>query len=234
MLETGDLKWGGSGELKEDRKADILTQLETLENEGRQLGFGKTGQVVFRGDRSDVCVKIISEKKVSPNNVFEEMAYLDLLSNSDFLKRIGIEQKQIVPKPICAIRQENGNDYLAMETIDGITVRDLVDKDLSDLLPKEFDFKKFFEELRDIISKLNEANIYHRDLSEKNIMIDGSGHPIVIDFGDSCRPTLRSEDPYRSTNSRGETTVFTEDQANVGVARLTFGNYLKSKNFFKK
>ena len=82
---------------------------------------------------------------------------------------------------------------------------------------------------------MNEGlNIYHRDLSEGNVMVDENGQPVIIDFGDACSPHLKSEDPYRQESSNGKVTIFTNDLVNVQASQRLIGKYLKDKGHFNK
>ena len=236
MIEYGDLQWRESENKDNAFHVEILKQLEMVERgENIKLGFGKTGSVHTTESRSNACLKIVSNKNVGGNDVGAEMGFLDTLSDTDKLRSAGIRREMVAPKPIACLKRSVGNDYLVMETINGFTLRDLVNFDLYHLLPNNFDYKHFFTELNEIVKKMNEGlNIYHRDLSEGNVMVDENGQPVIIDFGDACSPHLKSEDPYRQESSNGKVTIFTNDLVNVQASQRLIGKYLKDKGHFNK
>lgn len=193
---------------------------------GSAIGEGKTAEILILEEDDATCLKVLKNKKISCNRVEVEMDFLDKLSDPQFLKSIGIDF-QIVPLPKYS-KQTVNYDFLFLERISGFSIKDLLEKDLVDNLPKNFSLTNFFQKLENIVSKLNSAKIYHRDLHFGNVMINDLGHPIIIDFGDATECFLTDEDPYKDI--LGSRVVnYTSDKNNLAKIKNDFENYLKQK-----
>ncbi len=218
------IKWNGieTPEEKEMLERIVWSAIEEIERSGYSIGEGKTANVCLLKGYPEICLKIISRKNISKNSAHTEMEFLDLASNHNLP----------VPKPVCSVETKEGKDYLFMET-KGISLKDLVEKDLFGELPEEFDFKNFFTELRVAVGKMHEERIYHRDLHWGNVLIDKNGRPSIIDFGDAIVSQLLSENPYREINAKGELTLFQPDEDGVAQSYRHVGSYLKEKGFFE-
>ncbi len=73
----------------------------------------------------------------------------------------------------------NGTRYIAMELVDGETVRELL---ASGPIP----FRKsvaIAAQIADALAKAHEIGIIHRDLKPENLMVSGDGTAKVLDFG---------------------------------------------------
>jgi len=73
-----------------------------------------------------------------------------------------------------------------MERINGCTVKEAIDNPT--LLPDNFNYKVFIDDLTDQILKMHNKNgmsdgVYHRDLHQGNVMINEDGLAVIIDFG---------------------------------------------------
>ncbi|MEN3326888.1 MAG: eukaryotic-like serine/threonine-protein kinase [Acidobacteriota bacterium] len=80
---------------------------------------------------------------------------------------------------IYEIGQSDDLNFIAMEYVDGTTLRDKIHKeheDLSKLL-------RVLQHVAEGLSKAHDAGIVHRDLKPDNIMITSDGHAKVLDFG---------------------------------------------------
>jgi eukaryotic-like serine/threonine-protein kinase len=77
------------------------------------------------------------------------------------------------------IAEHDGTTYIAMEFVDGRTLRELIDD-----APLDVDSViRFGAQLADGLAKAHEAGIIHRDLKPANIMITGEGLVKILDFG---------------------------------------------------
>jgi tRNA A-37 threonylcarbamoyl transferase component Bud32 len=73
-------------------------------------------------------------------------------------------------------------DVMVMEQVPGVDLDQLVQKGLP--LPEGFDVDKFADDLLAFVRKMNQRQIFHRDLAPRNVMLDSeTGNPWVIDFG---------------------------------------------------
>jgi serine/threonine-protein kinase len=79
-----------------------------------------------------------------------------------------------------AITEKDGEIFLVFDFVDG--------RPLSDILAerKQLPFKEcreIFKGVCDAVHYAHKQNVIHRDLKLANIMLDISGHPMVVDFG---------------------------------------------------
>jgi eukaryotic-like serine/threonine-protein kinase len=77
------------------------------------------------------------------------------------------------------IGEADGINFIAMEFIDGVTLRDKIHRENAEL-------GKLLRHLQDVaegLAKAHAAGIVHRDLKPDNIMITRDGHAKVLDFG---------------------------------------------------
>lgn len=206
----------------------VSKTIEKVEAEGLEIGAGRTANILVSEIDPRICMKAVGNKKISCNDVSKEMAILDILS----LK------KRRVPKPVCAVTTRN-KDYLFMETIGSrLSIEDILKDKSGEVLkrlPLNFNFKKFFELLREEVRLWHEEErIFHRDLHAGNIMIDLDGEPIIVDTGDATIQYFSTEDPYKQINARGEMIRYPKtDEQNVTEIYKTLGEFLSSHNWFK-
>jgi serine/threonine protein kinase/tetratricopeptide (TPR) repeat protein len=138
-----------------------------------KLGAGGMGEVYLAQDtRLDRRVAM----KVLP---------LDVASNQDRMRRFVQEAKAAAAlnhpniAHIYEIDEADGVNFMAMEFIDGQTLREcLLDKqsDLPTLL-------RYLQHSAEGLAKAHAAGIVHRDLKPDNIMITRDGHAKILDFG---------------------------------------------------
>src|SRR5207237_6125496 len=80
---------------------------------------------------------------------------------------------------IYEIGESNGVNFIAMELIDGHTLRELIhggQPDLAKLL-------RYLQHAAEGLAKAHAVGIVHRDLKPDNVMITRDGHTKVLDFG---------------------------------------------------
>ena len=75
--------------------------------------------------------------------------------------------------------EENSVHFIAMEFIDGHTLREEIHHERTPL-PK---LLKYLNQVTDGLAKAHAAGIIHRDLKPDNIMISRDGHAKILDFG---------------------------------------------------
>lgn len=69
--------------------------------------------------------------------------------------------------------------YIAMEFIDGDTLRDKIHRDRTDLKK----LLEYFAQAADGLAKAHTSGIVHRDLKPENVMITHDGYAKILDFG---------------------------------------------------
>jgi Tol biopolymer transport system component/tRNA A-37 threonylcarbamoyl transferase component Bud32 len=75
---------------------------------------------------------------------------------------------------------EHGDvNFIAMEFIDGVTLREKIHRDQTDLKK----LLRYLQHIAEGLAKAHAAGIVHRDLKPDNIMITRDGHAKILDFG---------------------------------------------------
>ncbi len=80
--------------------------------------------------------------------------------------------------------QERETAYLTMELIDGITLRDELNRQPDCKLPPKRTIE-VITKLVDALDSVHQQNVYHLDISPDNVMVTPPGRVILIDFGAS-------------------------------------------------
>src|ERR1041385_4974316 len=157
------------------------------------LGAGGMGEVYLAQDPS------LSRKvalKVLPS---------DLAANQDRMRRFKQEATAAASlnHPNIAHIYEVGVasdlNFIAMEYVDGTTLREKIHKD-NEELPK---LLRTLQHVAEGLAKAHDAGIVHRDLKPDNIMITSDGHAKILDFGlaklrepqTTSQSTTSAEDP---------------------------------------
>ncbi|MBK7061613.1 MAG: protein kinase [Rubrivivax sp.] len=79
----------------------------------------------------------------------------------------------------------NGTAYMAMALYKGRTARDV--RLEMQTRPDEAWVRKILEPLLGAIERLHSEDVYHRDIAPDNILIEGDGRPVLLDFGAARR-----------------------------------------------
>src|SRR6266496_3883470 len=72
-----------------------------------------------------------------------------------------------------------GTHFIAMEFVDGLTLRELIHRRQTDLAK----LLRHLQHVADGLAKAHAAGIVHRDLKPDNIMVTRDGHVKILDFG---------------------------------------------------
>src|ERR1041384_1826019 len=80
---------------------------------------------------------------------------------------------------IYEIGQSDDPNFIAMEYVDGATLRDKIHKEHEDLAK----LLRILQHVAEGLAKAHDSGIVHRDLKPDNIMITSDGHAKVLDFG---------------------------------------------------
>jgi len=109
----------------------------------------------------------------------------DVASNRDRMERFIREAKSAaaLSHPNIAQIFEIGDDdqthFIAMEFIDGATLREKIHQERSELRK----LLRYLQHVAEGLAKAHAAGIVHRDLKPDNIMITRDGHAKILDFG---------------------------------------------------
>src|SRR5215211_6314946 len=137
------------------------------------LGAGGMGEVYLAHDTS-------LNRKVALKVLPAELAL-----NQDRMRRFKQEATSAASlnhpniAHIYEIGQASGLNFIAMEYVDGATLRDKLNneqQDLSKLL-------RVLQHVAEGLAKAHDAGIVHRDLKPENVMITSDGHTKILDFG---------------------------------------------------
>lgn len=143
----------------------------------RELGRGAFGRVLLAQAKVDgqlYALKIISKKDMRTSDKRQAKAERDILH----------AMGHTAPHPFTAgLRfafQSVNHLYLGMDFFPGGNLRELIKKYGS--LPE--DWVRFYAtELVLAISHMHSLNVLYRDIKPHNVMLDGRGHIVLIDFG---------------------------------------------------
>src|SRR2546421_5568961 len=109
----------------------------------------------------------------------------DVAANRDRMERFVREAKSAAAlnhphiAHIYEIGEGEGVHFIAMEFIDGVTLRDQIHRDKPPLAK----LLKYLTQVAEGLAKAHGAGIVHRDLKPDNIMVTRDGHAKILDFG---------------------------------------------------
>ena len=109
----------------------------------------------------------------------------DVVSNQDRLARFVREAKSAAAlnhrnvAHIYEIGEHDGVHYIAMELVDGLTLREQIHRERTGLEK----LLGYLQQVAEGMARAHAAGIVHRDLKPDNIMITRDGHAKILDFG---------------------------------------------------
>src|SRR3989449_4748539 len=109
----------------------------------------------------------------------------ELAANQDRMRRFTQEAKAAAAlnhpniAHIYEIGESDGVHFIAMEFIDGATLREKIHQEQTDLRK----LLRYLQHIAEGLAKAHAAGIVHRDLKPDNIMITRDGHAKILDFG---------------------------------------------------
>jgi eukaryotic-like serine/threonine-protein kinase len=138
-----------------------------------KLGAGGMGEVYLAEDTElhrNVALKVLPS---------------DVSSNRDRMRRFKQEATAAAAlnhpniAHIYEIGEREGTNFIAMEFVDGLTLRQLIHERQIEL-PK---LLRYLQHVAEGLAKAHAAGIVHRDLKPDNIMVTREGHAKILDFG---------------------------------------------------
>src|SRR5437588_209088 len=109
----------------------------------------------------------------------------DLAANQDRMRRF-IQEAQAAAAlnhpniaHIYEIGESEGMNFIAMEFVDGLTLREKIHREQTDLSR----LLRHLQHVAEGLAKAHAAGIVHRDLKPDNIMVTRDGHAKILDFG---------------------------------------------------
>src|SRR5438445_3240460 len=138
-----------------------------------KIGAGGMGEVYLAEDKQlhrKVALKILPA---------------ELIQNKDRLRRFELEAQSAAAlnhphiAHIYEIGEADSVHFIAMEFVDGLTLRQLIHEQQTDLTK----LLRHLQHAAEGLAKAHAAGIVHRDLKPENIMVTRDGHAKVLDFG---------------------------------------------------
>jgi serine/threonine protein kinase len=149
---------------------------------GTRLGRYEIRSKIGEGGMGEVY---LAEDTKLDRKVALKILPADVAANQERMRRFVQETKAAAAlnhpniAHIYEIGESDGTHFIAMEFIDGQTLRECVHSgqtDLSKLL-------RYLQHVAEGLAKARAAGIVHRDLKPDNIMITRDGHAKILDFG---------------------------------------------------
>src|SRR2546425_8870692 len=138
-----------------------------------KLGAGGMGEVYLAEDvqlRRRVALKILPP---------------EVASNKDRMRRFTQEAQAAAAlnhphiAHIYEIGESEGVHFIAMEFVDGLTLRQLIHEQQTNLTK----LLRYLQHVAEGLAKAHASGIVHRDLKPDNIMVTRDGHAKILDFG---------------------------------------------------
>jgi serine/threonine-protein kinase len=146
----------------------------------------------------------------------------DLDANQDRMRRFVQEAKAAAAlnhpniATIHEIGEAAGVNFIAMEFIDGTTLREKIHQKQPDLRK----LLRYLQHVAEGLAKAHAAGIVHRDLKPDNIMITRDGHAKILDFG---LAKLIEQQPTTAGDSSEVATAVMPQHSTPGTVMGTFG-----------
>src|SRR5688572_12244523 len=160
-----------------------------------KLGEGGMGEVYLAEDTQlhrKVALKVLPE---------------DVAANRDRMRRFKQEATAAATlnhpniAHIYEIGESDGTHFIAMEFVDGKTLRESIHRDRTDLRR----LLRYLQQVAEGLAKAHAAGIVHRDLKPDNVMIARDGYAKILDFG--LAKLVESQNPQ--ANRAGSSEVAT-------------------------
>jgi serine/threonine protein kinase/tetratricopeptide (TPR) repeat protein len=146
----------------------------------------------------------------------------DLAANQDRMRRFVQEAKAAAAlnhpniATVYEIGESDGVNFIAMEFIDGVTLREKIHQERTELRK----LLRFLQHAAEGLAKAHAAGIVHRDLKPDNIMITRDGHAKILDFG---LAKLIEQPPVPGGDSGEAATAVMPQHSTPGVIMGTVG-----------
>jgi serine/threonine-protein kinase len=163
-----------------------------------KLGAGGMGEVYLAQDTK-------LERKVALKILLPDIA-----SNQERMERFIREAKSAASlshpniAQIFEIGEAEGTHYIAMEYVDGVTLREKIHRERNELSK----LLRIMQHTADGLAKAHAAGIVHRDLKPDNIMITHDGHAKILDFGLAKLTEGRGDEATRRLGDEEPTVAF--------------------------
>ena len=164
---------------------------------GTKLGRYEIRSKIGEGGMGEVY---LAQDTVLDRKVAIKILPAELAANEDRMRRFTQEAKSAAAlnhpniAHVYEIGQQEGMSFIAMEYVEGETLRRLIYGRRTEL-PK---LLRYLQHAAEGLAKAHAAGIVHRDLKPDNIMVTSDGHAKVLDFGLAKLVGLQAPDPQVS------------------------------------
>jgi serine/threonine-protein kinase len=149
----------------------------------------------------------------------------DLAANQDRMRRFVQEAKAAAAlnhpniAHIYEIGESDGTNFIAMEFIDGVTLREKIHQERTELRK----LLRLLQHAAEGLAKAHAAGIVHRDLKPDNIMVTRDGHAKILDFGLAKLIEPQQPPGLNSGGASEDATAILQQQSTPGVIMGTVG-----------
>src|SRR5437867_5530069 len=149
----------------------------------------------------------------------------ELAANQDRMRRFVQEAKSAAAlshpniAQIFEIGEDDGTHFIAMEFVDGVTLRQKIHGERIELVK----LLRHLQHVAEGLAKAHAAGIVHRDLKPDNIMITREGHAKILDFGLAKLIEPMGQKPDREGGLSEVATAVMQQQSTPGVIMGTVG-----------
>ena len=120
---------------------------------------------------------------------------------------------------IYEIGESDGTNFIAMEFVEGVTLREKIHRDKTEL-PK---LLRYLQHTAEGLAKAHAAGIVHRNLKPDNIMITREGHAKILDFGLAKLIEPQLTDAGAGDNLGDAATAIMQQHSTPGLIMGTLG-----------
>src|SRR5262249_34865964 len=117
---------------------------------------------------------------------------------------------------IYEIGETDGVNFIAMEYVEGLTLREKIHREQTELRK----LLRYLQQVAEGLAKAHQAGIVHRDLKPDNVMITRDGYAKILDFG---LAKLTEETKPPGVETEAPTAVMRQPLSTPGVVMGTVG-----------
>ena len=144
----------------------------------RELGRGAFGRVLLA--EAKIYNKLYALKIISKQSIRTNADKTQAKAERDILHAMSYSNPHPFTSGLKFAFQSENNLYLGMDFLPGGNLRELIKR--HKVLPEKW-VQFYSSELVLALAHLHSINVLYRDIKPHNVMIDGKGHVIIIDFG---------------------------------------------------
>ena len=120
---------------------------------------------------------------------------------------------------IYEIGESEGTNFIAMEFVEGVTLREKIHRERTELRK----LLRYLQHVAEGLAKAHAAGIVHRDLKPDNIMVTRDGHAKILDFGLAKLIEPQIPPGIDKASSGEDATAILQQQSTPGLIMGTVG-----------